>query len=473
MLSETELKVYNELRKRKVATAEELSNVLNLPLSTVSSVVYLLKQRGLAEVDEREIETYELTPEGKERLEKGLPEELLISALQGRPASVQELTEKLGKDIEIALMWAKRKKLVEISNGLVRPLVSGYVAEDERKALADPSKGDPDVLKVLISRGLLRKKKVKEITVSLVKEVEVAEPEQVITVLTSDIIKYGAWKNAKIRPFNVEAFPSFFPLGKKHFFREFLERIRDVMRSLGFSEVSGDYVEMELYNFDLLFQPQDHPAREIHDSFTLGLKARSAPGDLIERVRRMHEESWKYRWNQEIALRLMLRSQTTAVTARILATKPEPPVRVFTIGKVFRPDTIDATHLIEFHQLDGLVIEEEYSFRDLLSDLKEIFYRMGVKEVKFKPAYFPFTEPSVEVYGRIEGLGWVEMCGAGMLRDEILRAVDVSTQAGAWGIGLDRLAMFFNHLNDIRLLYSYDVEFLRRARGSLNADDIS
>jgi len=159
MLSETELKVYNELRKRKVATAEELSNVLNLPLSTVSSVVYLLKQKGLAEVDEREIEAYELTPEGKERLEKGLPEELLISALQGRPASVQELTEKLGKDIEIALMWAKRKKLVEISNGLVRPLVSSYVAEDERKALADPSKGDPDVLKVLVSRGLLRKKK--------------------------------------------------------------------------------------------------------------------------------------------------------------------------------------------------------------------------------------------------------------------------------------------------------------------------
>jgi len=180
---------------------------------------------------------------------------------------------------------------------------------------------------------------------------------------------------------------------------------------------------------------------------------------------------WKYRWNQETAVRLMLRSQTTAVTARILATKPEPPVRAFTIGKVFRPDTIDATHLIEFHQLDGLVIEEGYSFRDLLSDLKEIFYRMGVKEVKFKPAYFPFTEPSVEVYGRIEGLGWVEMCGAGMLRDEILRTVDVSTQAGAWGIGLDRLAMLFNHLNDIRLLYSYDVEFLRRARGSLNADD--
>ncbi|MCQ4345647.1 MAG: helix-turn-helix domain-containing protein, partial [Sulfolobaceae archaeon] len=347
MLSETELKVYNELRRKKVATAEELSNVLNLPLSTVSSVVYLLKQRGLAEVDEREIETYELTPEGKERLEKGLPEELLISALQGRPASVQELKEKLGKDLEIALMWAKRKKLVEISNGLVRPLVSSYVAEDERKALADPSKGNPDVLKVLVSRGLLRKKRVKEITVSLTKEMEVAEPKQVITVLTSDIIKSGAWKNATVRPFNVEAFPSFFPLGKKHFFREFLERIRDVMRSLGFSEVSGDYVEMELYNFDLLFQPQDHPAREIHDSFTLGLKARSVPGDLMERVRRMHEESWKYRWNQEIALRLMLRSQTTAVTARILATKPEPPVRVFTIGKVFRPDTIDATHLIE------------------------------------------------------------------------------------------------------------------------------
>ncbi|MGC9106016.1 MAG: phenylalanine--tRNA ligase subunit alpha [Thermoprotei archaeon] len=470
MLSESELKLLKELAKRRTSTAEELANALNLPVSTIASVSALLKQKGYVDVIERETDVYELTPEGKERLEKGLPEEVLISVLGGKPATIEELRQKMGKDLDIAISWGKRKRLIEVEKNVVKPLVQSYDAK-EKEALSDPTKGDEETLKTLVSRGLLKRKKRKEMIISLIKEPAEETQRQVITVLTSDVIRTKSWKNAIIRPYNVEAYPGFYPLGKKHFFREFLERIRDVMVSLGFSEVSGDYVELELYNFDLLFQPQDHPAREIHDSFSLGLKGNVKSQELMERVKKMHEAGWKYSWNPEVALRLMLRSQTTAVTARVLAQKPKPPLRVFTIGKVFRPDTIDATHLIEFHQLDGLVIEEGYSFRDLLGDLKEIFFRMGVKEVKFKPAYFPFTEPSVEVYGRIEGLGWVEMCGAGMLRDEILRTVGVTAPAGAWGIGLDRLAMFFNQLNDIRLLYSYDAEFLRNVKVRVDADD--
>ena len=469
MLSENEVKILEELKKRRTATAEELSTSLNMALSTVMSVSALLKEKGYVEVSEKEEEIVELTEEGKERAEKGLPEEVLISLLNGNPSTIQELKEKMGKDLDIAISWAKRKGLIRIEGNRVIPLVSSYTSP-ERKALENPASASPDVVKLLQSRGLIKVRKKKTAVLTLIKEPELKRAN-IINVLTSEIISKGTWRSAEIRPYNVEAYPAFYPIGKKHFFREFLERIRQVMLDLGFNEVRGDYVEMELYNFDLLFQPQDHPAREIHDSFPLRGKGSVKDERLLEGVRRMHESGWKYTWNQETALRLMLRSQTTAVTARVLASRPKPPVRAFTIGKVFRPDAIDATHLIEFHQLDGVVIEDGYSFRDLLGELKEIFYRMGVKEVKFKPAYFPFTEPSVEVYGRIEGLGWVEMSGAGMLRDEILRTVGIEQPAGAWGIGLDRLAMFFNGLNDIRLLYSNNIEFLRERKVIRSADN--
>lgn len=157
----------------------------------------------------------------------------------------------------------------------------------------------------------------------------------------------------------------------------------------------------------------------------------------------------------------MLRSQTTATTARVLASRPKAPQKLFTLGKVFRPDAIDATHLIEFHQLDGVIIDDNFTFRELLGVLKEIFYRLGIKEIKFKPAYFPFTEPSVEAYGYLEKLGWVEMCGAGLLRPEILSSVGIDSIAGAWGIGIERLAMSFLNISDIRLLYSNNIEYIR------------
>ncbi|MBP1357170.1 MAG: phenylalanine--tRNA ligase subunit alpha, partial [Sulfolobus sp.] len=105
-----------------------------------------------------------------------------------------------------------------------------------------------------------------------------------------------------------------------------------------------------------------------------------------------------------------------------------------------------------------------FSFRDLLSLLKEIFNRLNIPEIRFKPAYFPFTEPSVEVYGKFEKLGWVEVCGAGLLRPEIMEAVGVDAPAGAWGMGVDRVAMLFLGINDIRDLYTTDIEYLRNRK---------
>ncbi|QGR19404.1 phenylalanine--tRNA ligase subunit alpha [Stygiolobus azoricus] len=464
MLSENEIKIIEYLKTKpdRTASAEEISKALSIPISSIYSLVQLLKEKGYVRTEEKKVTKYELTEEGKLRLQNGMPEEKLIKILNGQSKKISELREVLGEELEIALGWARRKNLIKIDKDTVIPLVNDYHSP-ELDLLRDPSKIDNENSKQLISRKLITAKQETFLLLTLVQDI--AEPTKTITYITPEILRSGEWKKIPIKEYNVEAEPPFYPLAKKHFFKEFLERLRDVMIELGFTEVNGNYVELEFYNFDLLFQAQDHPAREIHDSFMIEGKGEVKDEKLIERVKEMHKKGWKYEWDESVALRLVLRSQTTSVTSRVLSSNPKPPIRTFTIGKVFRPDSIDATHLIEFHQLDGLIIENGFTFRDLLGVLKEIFYQIGIKEIKFKPAYFPFTEPSVEVYGRIEGLGWIEMSGAGLLRPEILQAVGINSDAGAWGIGIDRLAMLLFGLKDIRLLYANSIEFLRTFTG--------
>lgn len=249
---------------------------------------------------------------------------------------------------------------------------------------------------------------------------------------------------------------------RKHFFVEFIEELKDIMKELGFNETEGPLVEIELFNFDLLFQPQDHPAREIHD--TLWIKDPryydlSDMKELVNRVSSIHERGWKYKFNPEISSKYVLRSQTTSVSARTLLKGYKPPIRFFTIGRVYRSDVIDASHLPEFHQLDGIMGDYDYTFKDLLGFLKEFGDRLGI-EIKFKPGYFPFTEPSVEGYAKINDK-WIELFGAGLFRPEVLEMANVDYRVGAWGMGVERLIMARLRLIDIRQLYETNYDFLR------------
>ncbi len=319
-----------------------------------------------------------------------------------------------------------------------------------------------------MSRGLIRR----EARRSIVLRVKV-NPEEALARarveaagLTRDMLKSGEWRRLRFKTYNVKAEPPRVLPARRHFLAEFIERLRDILRELGFREVRGPLVELELFNFDVLFQAQDHPAREIHDSLWIKSPRRgdlSGYSDLVERVASVHERGWKYRWSSEVASRYILRSQTTAVSARILATRPNPPARFFTVGKVFRSDAVGPTRLPEFHQLDGIEGDEGYTFRDLLGRLDEIASMLGLK-LKFKPAYFPFTEPSVEGYVRLPNGRWLELFGAGMFRPEVLEAVGVDYPVGAWGFGIERLAMAFYGVSDIRKLYTRDVDEVRGMR---------
>ncbi len=457
----------------KEGTVEEASRVLGIDKSAIESIARLLADKGLAEVSVEESEKWVLSDRGKAALREGLPEEKLLELiLAGEVSSAADAKRVLGDLGSIGIGNLVKLGIIKIVNGKIE-----LVREpDEALAIVESLKGflhevnEKGVLprdslaKILVKRGLVRKEKIKQ-TIIRFKE----DPSSILNRISLEVarlnhrlLKTGEWKRVLLRGYDVTASPPKTYPARVHFLTEFIEMLRDLMKELGFREVEGPIVEAELYNFDLLFQPQDHPAREIHDTLWVKPSSRALelPQDLLERARLVHERSWKYKWSPEIAARLVLRSQTTSVSARVLASRPRPPLRVFTIGKVYRSDVVDATHLPEFHQLDGLDGEPGYTFRDLLGILEEISERLGFR-VKFKPGYFPFTEPSVEGYVRLPSGKWLELFGAGMMRPEVLEIAGVDYPVGAWGFGVERLAAAYYGLSDIRQLYSRNINFIR------------
>ena len=479
-VSEGEYRVILRIAERGFTggSLEEASEALGIDKSTLASIVMLLRDKGLLDVREERWFEYELTDKGARALAEGLPEEKLVSLLRelGGEAPLRIVASRLGDEAEAAVGWARRKGLIGVSGGIARLLVSPDEAERRIRPLREVLEAarssarleESEGLREALRRGLLRRVERSRIVVRVPVEPgrlpSMVEPEA--SRLTRDMLRSGEWRRFRFRPYDVTAMPPRVLPARRHFLQDFIETLRDIMRELGFREVKGPLVEVELFNFDVLFQAQDHPAREIHDSLWIR-EPRTADlsgyRDLVERVRAVHERGWGYSWDERVAARYILRSQTTAVSARILSSRPQPPARFFTIGKVFRSDAVGPTRLPEFHQLDGIEGDYGYSFRDLLGRLEEIASMLGLK-IKFKPAYFPFTEPSVEGYVRLPSGRWLELFGAGMFRPEVLESVGVDYPVGAWGFGIERLAMAFYGVSDIRKLYTRDVDELRMAR---------
>jgi len=245
--------------------------------------------------------------------------------------------------------------------------------------------------------------------------------------------------------------------------------------SLGFVEMTGPLVELAFWNFDALFQAQNHPAREVHDTFMIRKPRHGSLPDrqMVERVKLTHENGWKtgsrgwgYEWSEEEASRLVGRTQGTALSVRTLAAGIDPPAKHFSIARVFRPDVLDRTHLVEFNQCEGIIADRGLNFRHLLGILRMFALEIAEEEnFAFVPSYYPFTEPSVDLVGYSEAQGgWVELGGAGIFRQEVTQPLGVEIPVIAWGMGIDRLAMFSLGIDDIRELFSQNLEWLRSSR---------
>jgi phenylalanyl-tRNA synthetase alpha chain len=236
----------------------------------------------------------------------------------------------------------------------------------------------------------------------------------------------------------------------------------------------GGLIENEFWNMDALFMPQFHPARETHDVYFVKEPQHSTPipEPFLAQVAQAHENGgktgssgWGYTFDRMRTRRLVLRSQGTAVSARMLAAAPKVPGKYFSIARCFRYDQVDATHAPDFFQIEGIVLGPDITFQTLLG-LLTLFARevAQAQEIRFTPAYFPFTEPSVELHVRHPRLGWMELGGAGLFRPEVTRPLGVDVPVIAWGLGLDRMAMVALEIHDIRDLFSADLEMIRSKR---------
>jgi phenylalanyl-tRNA synthetase alpha chain len=413
---------------------------------------------------------YVLTDEGRKYLAEGLPEKNLIDILKKGPVTFAEAQGKVA-NFSIALMWAKKNGWIKINGQYLEIAVAPDHMPEER-ALRDAEEGnhlDDKIISVLLQRKLIAEERediVKKATKMAGKE---------ITSLTPELIKTGLWRKSTMKPYNVSAVGKKIYPGKRQPYNQFLMHVRRKLVELGFVEMTGPSVETEFWNFDALYQPQNHPSRDWTQTYSMKCpQYGSLPHkDIVEKVKAAHESGWKtgstgwgYEWNEKKASRLMPRAHDTAISPRYLSGtrgKIEIPGKYFNMVRCYRPDIIDATHGVEFIQTGGFIIADDLSMRDLMGLLKQFACEIaGAKDVKFTTGYFPFTEPSCEVSIKHPELGWMEIAGSGIFREELTKPLGIDATVMAWGFGVDRLAMHKLKINDIRELFSRNLDWLRK-----------
>ena len=460
------------------ATDKSIAAATGLPVAAVNKAGLWLKLKGLIEHKDRKESRISLTQEGRSYAKSGLPEKNLLKACQ-KEQGLEQLRKKI-PELTIALAWAKRSGWIEIDRGRIKLTADGKSAISRKsgleKALETGETEDEAVLGQLKARKLVTVTETKEKTFILTQEgkkliPELAAAKQEIGQLTPQDLRTGKWRGKEFRPYDVNTpVPTAVP-AKMHPYVQFMNYTRQKLIALGFREVKGPYVETEFWNSDSLFMPQDHPARGIHDIFRVKSPATGEVREklVLQRVAETHKNGWTTgskgwgAWNPEQTLKLVLRSQTTAVSARTLAGGARHG-KFFTIDRNFRPDVIDATHSLEFYQCEGIVVGEGMNLRHLLGYLKMFGEEIaGAEKVRFRPGYFPFTEPSVELDGLVNGK-WMELAGSGIFRPEVTRPLGVDVPVLAWGIGFGRLAMIKMGITDSRDLFNHDLEWLKNQK---------
>ncbi|MHB8585163.1 MAG: phenylalanine--tRNA ligase subunit alpha [Thermoplasmatota archaeon] len=432
--------------------------------------------------------------EGKAAVERKLPERRALEALaqsDGRGA-LSALVAQGALDADeaaLAVGWLRRKGWATVAKEGAETVLSltpqgeehvGRPGADEKvleillRGEISESELAADGVKALTARQnmIRRREEITRIihltekgTRAVAKGIEIREQ---VTQLTPELIASGRWKELELAPYDVKAFTPRALAGKKHPLRQIIDQIRTIFLDMGFTEIEGPYVRSAFWNMDVLFTPQDHPAREMQDTFYLSEPARAQlSGPIVERVTATHETGgdtgstgWRNPWSRDVAAQNLLRTHTTVDTVQFLHEHPDPPVKIFSVDRVFRNEALDATHLDEFHQIEGVVMEEGANLRQLIGLLRQFYASLGFDQVRVRPAYFPYTEPSLEVEVFYNNR-WMELGGAGIFRPEVTEAIGVKHPVLAWGMGLERLAMMMLRLKDLRELYVSDIDWLR------------
>ena len=494
-LSYLETKVLLALRDLGTASPEEIKSKGRFrELVEVMNASSWLAAKGLVTMKEHLVRTYRLERAADAR--RVLPERKALRVAvkaKGRIplAKLQASCRFDDKELAVALGWLRRKGWAEVERAregnVVVVTAAGRTAVDTRGAdealIARLAKSelpeteiDPKVLKEVRSRpDLVRERE------SVRREIGLTPSGQKIAAsglrlkeevaqVTTDLLRSGRWREVDFRAYDTRAYAPLVRPGKRHVLSAYLEKIRRIFLSMGFTELQGDFVLPAFWVFDALFQPQDHPARDALDTFYVNRpEALPLPADdVVRRVADAHEtgggtgsSGWHYAWDRKEAERAVLRPHTTPITLKHLADHPDPPQKAFIIGRNFRRDAIDWKHLPEFHQVEGVVMEEGANLAQLIGVIEEFYRRLGFTRLKFRPGYFPYTEPSMEPEGQLPDGRWIELGGSGIFRPEVTEPLGIRAPVLAWGLGLERVIMTIEGIADIRQLYLSDLDWLR------------
>ncbi|WP_436932794.1 phenylalanine--tRNA ligase subunit alpha [Halosimplex halobium] len=499
-LPETQVAVLEAASADDPTPVERIAEDVGEQVQAVAGAAFELEDEGLLAVTERTEAELVLTEEGEQYAYERLPEHSLwVGALsQGADEEPVELGGAIGRAgledeaVDIALSNFARKGMGTIDSGSIAVDPDFDPESDPEHDLlerlqdeaVDPEDVDDDLVDALERRGLVavEESTVREVTLTdegvtaMMEGVEVAET---VGQVTPELLTSGEWQEVEFADYNVEADAETVHGGKSHPLREMSERVTDVLVGMGFQEMQGPHVDADFYINDCLFMPQDHPARNHWDRFALeepaAIDRENLPPDLVDRVESAHRdgvgpdgEGYHSPWDEDFARALALRGHTTNLSVRHLAGlaegELEPPQRYFSIEKAYRNDTLDSTHLLEFFQIEGWVMAEDLSVRDLMGTFTEFYEQFGITDIEFKPHYNPYTEPSFELFGRHpETDELIEIGNSGIFRPEMLEPLGVEADVMAWGLALERLFMLATGAEDIRDVHGtlVDLDFLR------------
>ncbi len=500
-----EVRVLLGFSEAQTLDAPALESELGYNRGQANQAISWLSQKGyIEEVERRTVTRYELTPLGREYRDNGTPEERILRLLADEgPKAMAELATDLNleqRDVGSAYGALSKAGAVTLdedkkvslaapdqadSVGAIRALLDRARETEVLEAGALDADELAVIAKISKKRGAgsapFRQAESEEVSYRLTSEGSRAKQllqqagvtGEEIGALTPQMLREGSWKGRRFRAYNISLPPGRVVPGRRNPYCEYLDHVKDKLVSLGFQEFDGPLVETEFWNSDALFMPQFHSARDIHDVYYVDnpRHADEIEEPYLSQVAATHEDGWQtgsrgwgYGFDRDFTRRLILRSQGTVLSAKQLP-KAEVPGKYFGVVRCFRYDQVDATHLADFYQTEGIVLGPDVNLRTLLGFLEMFAVELaGATDVKYVPGYFPFTEPSVEVHIKHPVLGWFELGGSGIFRPEVTLPLGVNVPVAAWGLGIDRMALMHLGLDDLRELFSADIESVRLRR---------
>ena len=440
VLHDIEKKIIDSLQKKSEQTPEQLSESTELSIDQVRRGIEWLRLKEFANVIESSKVTVSLGRNGIDSLKNGLPERKLMDLIKDGSKSFEEVRKTLsGAGFNAAIANAKKNGWVNIEktdSGSTISTKEKPVETPEEKLISligDKSIPEEKIENKLALKFLLQRPDYVLQNTEKSKIISLTERASQIDTTLSDI---GA--------IDVEADAALVYAARTHPLKDTIDEIREIFVKLGFSEIQGNLTQSSFWNFDALFTPQDHPARELQDTFYIeNLKSQNqASSTQIKQVSKSHSQNWHYDWKLSESQKMVLRTHTTCVTIKYLAEQKPDEARIFSLGRVFRNEKVSYKHLVEFNQIEGIVIGNNTTLRDLMGIQKEFYKQLGLTKIKFWPTFFPYTEPSLQTMVYNEKLGkWIELFGMGIFRPEVTKPLGIDKPVLAWGGGIERIAM--------------------------------